>query len=939
MRHPTHENDKTFDGRAGRQDLPPTDQLLEKVDALEQVVRQEVDAHQHEECLEKTWDKAAQTPAQTSEIPDQSDGHSQPAKFGNYELLEKIGEGGMGSVWKAKQFQPVVREVAIKMVNASVASAENLKRFQNERQTLARMNHPNISTILDGGTTPDGQPYLVMELAGGVRLDEYCQQNRLTINERIRLVAEIAQALTHAHEQNIVHRDLKPGNILVETHETGIHFKIIDFGISKLTDPGSANELTIADGIVGTPHYMSPEQAGVLEGDVDPRSDVYSLGAILYQLITDAPPLAAAGVKIDAGLPSLFAALKETDPPRPSYFLMRQPNLRRLADDRATNVRYLTRQIRRDLDWITLKALAKDPNERYQTAAVFADDLIRFLNIQPVTAQRPTWSYRIRKLLQRRRAICVLAATLLLTIAISVTGFLLKSSSDNRAKHRKTQQVKNEIQALLQGAQRDLSEAYESPEIFRQKVNQAYSGSQTAKVLANSGDSFDDEHTAIERLETKLTFLQSVDKTVQRFAAAKMETLRFDPVQRTYSRMRGQKAIVQAFADFGIDFNKHSPDQAVRFCSPVPDFYKIQFAEAIHFWFSELQTAGGESTRRGRWCVAFLKQLDPDPWRSSMRRAVVEKNTAKLKEIIFADANEMRQQPPFALLMFADALATNGETQVAIEQLAYAQSRYPENVWLTQYLGKALMYDVEQVDYSRAARYLTAAVSLDPQNSMMHQALGEALLHLEKYSAAIQSLRIAIRISPDFIQAKQQLANALQYAGQFDEAIKIYREILQTNPEEPSTIGALGAAYFRAGKTESSIKLLRQAIQLAPDDPENHVNLSHALTLLKKSDESMVVLETVLRRFPKNIAIKRAYGTELLRAGRARKAIKYLKQVAAMAADQSESHYDLALAYHHAQKFQLAKQHYQRAIDLNPNCWQARQALRDIERWLKESGK
>ena len=315
--------------------------------------------------------EAAETPGDLSQ-------HETPSipTLDRYRLIEVIGEGGMGTVWRAEQTEPVVRDVAIKMIHTDLASPELVSRFLAERQTLARMSHPDISNILDGGTTSSGQPYLVMELATGCQLDEFCERHRLSIHARVQLVARIAKALQHAHDRGVIHRDLKPANLLADGTPQDPTLKVIDFGISKVLsesdshcDPAARAGMTLAGEIVGTPHFMSPEQANLDHVAIDARSDIYALGVVLYLLVTEVPPLAAAGIAKDRPLTELLHAVLHTDPPRPSVYLKRHEELERLATARSTTKHYLRRQTQGDLDWIILKALAKDPAQRYSTAA------------------------------------------------------------------------------------------------------------------------------------------------------------------------------------------------------------------------------------------------------------------------------------------------------------------------------------------------------------------------------------------------------------------------------------------------------------------------------------------------------------------------------------------------------------------------------------------
>ncbi|MEZ6096246.1 MAG: serine/threonine-protein kinase [Pirellulaceae bacterium] len=383
--------------------------------------------------------------------------------FERYRLLEKLGQGGMGSVWKAQQIEPVKRDVAIKMINAAIANEDTRKRFFAERQTLARMGHPEIANILDGGTTPDGQPYLVMELAEGLPLDEFCQKHRLSIRARVELIERIARALSHAHERGIVHRDLKPTNILVSGTPDSAQFKIIDFGIAKVVEGAcdTTDTATVAGQILGTPHFMSPEQANLNEQRIDVRSDVYALGVILYQLLTDATPLEACGIDCEASLPELLRCVVEEDAPRPSAYLRNTSDRNSLAADRSTSRKHLIRAISGDLDWLILKTLAKAADERYQSATSLADDIDRFLNFEPINAQRPTLRYRLNRWLHRKRSIVMLSALfssalcLVLAIAFGVWRFNVGVAE------RRTEEIRQQVLTLVDDAELHLLSASE----------------------------------------------------------------------------------------------------------------------------------------------------------------------------------------------------------------------------------------------------------------------------------------------------------------------------------------------------------------------------------------------------------------------------------------------------------------------------------------------
>lgn len=339
---------------------------------------------------------------------------------GRYELIEAIGEGGMGKVWLAEQTEPVRRKVALKLIRPGVGSKSVLARFSAERQALALMDHPNIAKVLDGGEAEDGRPYFVMEYVEGVPLTQYCDDARLSIPKRLELFIGVCQAVQHAHAKGIIHRDLKPSNVLVATYDGAPVPKVIDFGVAKSSGPRPADWRTLTEHgqLIGTPLYMSPEQAEVGGEDVDTRSDVYALGVILYELLTGSTPI---DVNADVGFFELLRLIREQEPATPSQRLSTSRMLPEIAAHRATEPARLTRMTRGELDWIVTKALEKDRSRRYQTAFALAADLQNFLKNGPVSACPPTVGYRLRKFVRRNKG-PVLAVSL---VALALVGGII----------------------------------------------------------------------------------------------------------------------------------------------------------------------------------------------------------------------------------------------------------------------------------------------------------------------------------------------------------------------------------------------------------------------------------------------------------------------------------------------------------------------------------
>jgi serine/threonine protein kinase len=343
-----------------------------------------------------------------------------------YTLLEEIGEGGMGTVWMARQSEPVKRKVAIKLIKPGMDTKVVLARFEAERQALALMDHPNIARVLDGGVTADGRPFFVMDLVKGVPITQYCDDHRLTVGERLELFLPVCQAIQHAHQKGIIHRDIKPSNVLVALYDDCPVPKVIDFGVAKAIGQ-PLTEQTFHTGfgtVIGTPSYMSPEQATFNNLDVDTRSDIYSLGVLLYELLVGAPPFSKKDLE-RAGMLEMLRVVREVEPPRPSTKLSTAKKLPTLAAQRNTEPKKLTGLLRNELDWVVMKSLEKDRKRRYETANGFAADILRYLSGEAVLAVPPSMSYRLRKFTLRHRIQVIAASLLLLSLIAGITGTTL----------------------------------------------------------------------------------------------------------------------------------------------------------------------------------------------------------------------------------------------------------------------------------------------------------------------------------------------------------------------------------------------------------------------------------------------------------------------------------------------------------------------------------
>lgn len=489
-------------------------------------------------------------------------------RIGPYRLLEKIGEGGMGCVFMADQMSPIKRRVAIKVIKRTAGSDQIIARFEAERQALSRLDHPNITRIVDAGVTEKGIPYFVMELVCGESIIEFCDRNKLGIRERIALLQKVCLAVHHAHQKGILHRDIKPSNVMVTVQDGEPVPKVIDFGIAKALDqPLTEKTLFTRYGeMIGTPQYMSPEQAEQGGQDLDIRTDIYSLGVLLYKLLTGSTPIENATLE-GKGILGILETVRDSESESPSCRVTRTMSQNEtIAEYRGTQNYLLKRILKGELDWITLKAIAKVRNERYDSAAAMAADIGRHLNGEPILAAAPTFLYLASKILHRHRAICVAAATsaaLLILATVAATGWAISNQrlaekSANLVEANNELRKANELasssqkQAVRLADEKKAQAAFEraanrhllgsldgllgnTPKI---KVDQNFSDADLVKslgsVLKELGDAM--EGGAIEDLEEQLeNFLKEEVQGLENFeATTEVSSQKFGVVQGSF---------------------------------------------------------------------------------------------------------------------------------------------------------------------------------------------------------------------------------------------------------------------------------------------------------------------------------------------------------------------------------------------------------------------
>ncbi|MCZ7640291.1 MAG: serine/threonine-protein kinase [Verrucomicrobia bacterium] len=748
--------------------------------------------------------------------------------LGKYKLLQQIGEGGCGVVYMAEQEQPMRRRVALKLIKPGMDTRQVIARFEAERQALAMMDHPNIARVLDAGATETGHPYFVMELVRGIRITEYCDQNNLSTRDRLELFTQVAQAVQHAHQKGIIHRDLKPSNVLVTLHDGVPVPKVIDFGIAKaiaqkLTDK---TLFTQFGQFIGTPAYTSPEQAEMSGPDIDTRSDIYSLGVLLYELMVGRTPFDTKEL-LQSGLEEMRRIIREKEPNRPSTLLstMLAEERTSTAQRRAASPPELIHVLRGDLDWIVMKCLEKDRTRRYETASGLAADIQHYLSNEPVVARPPSTAYRFNKLVRRNKLAFTAGAAVAVALVAGIIASTWQAARARRAE-RAAQEERDSAEAVLM--------------FFRDKVLAAGRPEGQQGGLGKDvtlRQAIDTAEAEISRSFTNRPLVEAAIRMTigESYRYLGELGLASEQLEQAFALYRDTLGL-----DHGVTVSALDALQQAYKDSGTPSRSLLLYEELFKSRKAKLGLEHDDTlTAMNNLGLAHMYLGHHDQARPLLEETLRIRK-AKLEP---GHVSTLATMHNLAALYWA------------LGQTAPGLALYEETLEL-----KRAKLGSDHDDTQLTMRNLVG-VYLRAGKSEQAVALAEELYALAKSKRGPEH--------PDTLRNHSELSYTYSRVGMPEQAVSHYEELLRIRkarlgPEHPDTLTSmnnLGLAYSEAGKSDQAVPLLEETLRLRriklgrehPGTLSTLNNLALAYEDLGKLDRAVVLLEEALELYRANL--------------------------------------------------------------------------------------
>jgi tetratricopeptide (TPR) repeat protein len=861
--------------------------------------------------------------------------------IGPYRLLQQLGEGGMGTVFMAEQTQPVQRKVALKIIKPGMDSRQVIARFEAERQALALMDHPNIAKVLDAGTTDTGRPYFVMELVKGVPITRYCDEHRLTPKQRLELFVPVCQAVQHAHQKGIIHRDLKPSNVMVCLYDGKPVPKVIDFGIAKATGQKLTERTLFTEigQVVGTLEYMSPEQAELNQLDIDTRSDIYSLGVLLYELLTGSTPLERTRLKAAAML-EVLRLIREEEPPRPSTRLSTTDELPSVAANRGLEPKKLSGLVRGELDWIVMKALEKDRNRRYETANGFAQDIARYLADEPVLACPPSAWYRFQKFARRNKARLAVAAGVFLALTVMAAS-IGWAARDRAAREEEIEQA--EIARRAEVVRAETARRGKVETQVRDSLNTARALIGENKLAAGR-QKLAEARAQLGNDRSALVNLAAAVKA----GAAELDRFQefLDLIDRAHQAETTPVHEAALAADGPHGKAGTLPPKTTMMWRP---------AAAVPFLLQALQRY--EILERDDWNTTLKGSLLGADQVKQIRRTAYEEllwlaNDVFHREEEHRSGNRLSPQEAarHALVYLGKAQTAHVPTLALYslrarcrkklgEEAAYRAdwelaAKTPPTLALDHYLrGEDLRGQATFSDKQLAAmvRAYEAALRLEPTHYWSLMRLGHCWCDFgqrpEDFGTAAAIFTGCILKRPDHAHAYRCRGNAYLSLGRYEEAVADYSRAIELDPRHARDLSNRGKLYRDLGQLDKSLDDVSRAIELDPKYVRAWINRALIYLDLGQRDKAVADLSRAIEVDPKYAVAWYNRGSAYFQLGQAEKAVANFSRAIELDPKFAAAWNYRGLAYRKLGQLEKAIANFSRAIELDPkdaNPWHNR---------------